>query len=163
MRVVSVAGSRSHLDPAMASPRAVDFNAFVGLPWWDRGRSRGGCDCWGLACLVYAAAGIALPSFAGAYADTSDAAINDLIADNRAGWAIVPQGREKPLDLVLMHQRPWHVGIVVRRGLMLHMPEEKASVIEPYTTGRWSRRVEGVYRHSARGAERPKARQGTDK
>lgn len=55
----------------------------------------------------------------------------------------------KRLDVVLMRERPWHVGVVVGRGLMLHMPEQRTSVIEPYTTGRHARRVTGLYRHTS--------------
>ena len=57
-------------------------NAYVGLPWADLGRDRTGCDCWGLARLVYAEQlGIALPSYSDAYPCAGEqaevAALND--------------------------------------------------------------------------------------
>lgn len=121
----------------------------VGIPWRDRGRDRDGCDCWGLVRLAYAdGLGVDLPSYADDYADTNDrAALNALFAGERAPWRTVTAGADRPFDLVLMRERPWHVGLVVRRGLMLHMPEGQSSVVEPYTTGRHARRVEGIYRH----------------
>ncbi|MBB6011869.1 cell wall-associated NlpC family hydrolase [Aquamicrobium lusatiense] len=127
----------------------IDLNHYVGLPWRDRGRMRNGCDCWGLLRLVYAGElGIGLPDHSNGYADTSDRpAVAGLIEAGLADWMPVAAGRERPLDAILIRQAPWHVGIVVRRGLMLHMPENQSSCIEPYDTGRWSRRVEGIYRH----------------
>lgn len=126
----------------------MDFSDLVGIPWRERGREPEGCDCWGLARLAYQAAGFDLPSFADAYATTADrAAIDGLIAGHRGPWVAVPAGAARVLDLVLMRERPWHVGIVVRPGWMLHMPARQTSVIEQYTTGRHARRVEGIYRH----------------
>lgn len=126
----------------------IDLNRFVGLPWQDRGRTPDGLDCWGLLRLVYAdVLGIDLPDHSNGYIDTSDAAISGLIDVGLSDWDSVAPGTERPLDAVLIRQAPWHVGVIVRRGLMLHMPENKASCIEPYDTGRWSRRVEGIYRH----------------
>ncbi|MEQ1938624.1 NlpC/P60 family protein [Mesorhizobium sp. CN5-321] len=126
----------------------IDLNRFVGLPWQDRGRTPHGCDCWGLLRLVYAdALGICLPDHSNGYADTSDGAISDLIGTGLSDWLPVVAGTERPLDAILIRQAPWHVGVIVRRGLMLHMPENQTSCIEAYDTGRWSRRVEGIYRH----------------
>lgn len=126
----------------------MNLNRYVGLPWRDRGRTPDGCDCWGLLRLVYAGEfGIDLPDHSNGYVDTSDRAISGLIGNGLADWTSVAAGREGPLDAILIRQAPWHVGVVVRRGLMLHMPENQSSCIEPYDTGRWSRRVEGIYRH----------------
>lgn len=122
---------------------------YVGLPWRDRGRDRAGLDCWGLVRLVLEEeAGIVLPSYADDYSDTSDReAVAGLVSVKRGPWVAVTPGSERALDLVLIRERPWHIGLVVRRGLMLHMPAEQTSVIEPYTTGRYVPRVEGLYRH----------------
>ena len=124
----------------------MNLNRYVGLPWRERGRTPAGLDCWGLLRLVYASElGIQLPDHSNAYDTTRDAAIGGLVGDGIGDWAPVADAR--PLDAILIKQAPWHVGVVVRRGLMLHMPMGKTSCIEPYDTGRWARRVEGIYRH----------------
>ena len=53
----------------------MDFSAFVGLPWKDRGRGEGGYDCWGLFIAAFAAGtGIALPSHSDEYSTAADRA-----------------------------------------------------------------------------------------
>jgi len=137
----------------------MDWSAFVGLPWKDRGRDEDGCDCYGLAILCYRAGlGVELPSYAANYAASDNPEdVDGLISAQREPWtAIWAKGQERcglvkarPFDLVLMIERPWHIGIVVKPGWMLHMPGEKTSVIEQYTTGRHFPRVEGIYRHES--------------
>jgi cell wall-associated NlpC family hydrolase len=126
----------------------IDFNGYIGLPWRDRGRTTAGVDCWGLVRLVYAGElGIDLPDHADDYPHAGDAVtVAALIELGRSDWAPVRTMHEAA-DLVLMRQAPWHVGAVVGRGIMLHIPEHGTSCIEPYETGRWGNRVEGVYRH----------------
>lgn len=128
---------------------AFDFSAFVGVPWLDRGRDLRGCDCWGLhRILVSLGQGLDLPSYDDGYVGPADrAAIQGLIDGDRCLWGRVERGAERPFDLVLLRGNPWHVGTVVLPGRMLHVPEGRSSVIEPFTTGRFGRRVEGVYRH----------------
>ncbi|GGE18075.1 hypothetical protein GCM10011390_41580 [Aureimonas endophytica] len=100
--------------------------------------------------LALASRGVDLPSYDGRYRDTSDkAAIGGLIADERDPWRPIRVGAERPWDLVLIHQRPWHVGLVVGAGCMLHMPHDQTSCIEPYSTFRYGPRIEGFYRHEA--------------
>lgn len=127
------------------------WDDLIGIEWLAHGRDRDGCDCWGLHRLAMAeGAGVDLPSYAREYATTQDrAAIQDLIDGGRGAY--VPINREAALafDLVLIHGDPWHVGTIVRPGLMLHIPEGRTSVIEPLTLGRFGRRVEGIYRHEA--------------
>ena len=130
---------------------AFDFSAFVGVSWLDRGRDLRGCDCWGLhRILVQLGLGLDLPSYDEGYAGPADrAAIQSLIDGDRSLWVPIERGAERPFDLVLLRDKPWHVGTVVAPGRMLHVPEGRTSVIEPFTTGRFGRRVEGVYRYGA--------------
>ena len=125
---------------------------FVGVPWRDRGRDRNGCDCWGLARLVYRERlGIDLPSYVDDYASTADrSALDGLIRGEREPWRPVTADAAELFDVVLLRERPWHIGVVAGAGLMLHMPRGQTSTIEPYRTGRHRLRIDGLYRHEDR-------------
>lgn len=57
-------------------------------------------------------------------------------------------GQEQPGDVALLRVRgrPVHVGLVTRRGWMLHVEAGCETVEEPYTGMQWSRRLLGFYR-----------------
>jgi len=125
--------------------------AYIGLPWRDRGRDLDGCDCWGLARLVYARElGIPLPSYADDYPSTEEMAeIEGLIrgALTVGPWVVVAEPR--PFDLVLFRRGRWdgHIGVIVDRGRMLHMMGLDCAKIERFDGPVWSRRIVGVWRH----------------
>jgi cell wall-associated NlpC family hydrolase len=103
-------------------------NAYVGIPFRERGRDRSGLDCWGLVRLVLAEQrGIALPSFASDYTGEDGREIAQLIAEHHGIGDEVPPSNEQPLDLALFRMPcaggllPWHVGIVVDAGRVLHV------------------------------------------
>lgn len=127
------------------------FDRFVGLPWRDGGRDATGYDCWGLLRLAFEQSrGVILPSYSEAYEGVADReAVAALFDAGRAAWAPVAAGGERPWDVVLLHHRPWHVGIVVGAGRMLHIPHGGQSLIEPYTARNLARRIEGFYRYEA--------------
>lgn len=51
-------------------------------------------------------------------------------------------------DVVIIKSRPWHIGIVIGDGLMLHNYSKTAtSCIEEYKSMRWKDRIEGFYRY----------------
>lgn len=126
----------------------MDFSTFVGLRWQDRGRGQPGYDCWGLLIAAFAAGtGIALPSHDGQYttarAGTETAALYAIDVED---WAEIPLGTERPFDAAVMTVAGrFHVGLIVRRGSMLHMPMGRTSVIEPLPR----LRLTGLYRHGA--------------
>ena len=81
-------------------------STYVGIPYADRGRFLSGCDCWGLARLVYRRElGIKLPSYVGDYiSSTERAEIDDLIgaAEVTERWRLVEQ--PAPFDLILLRR-----------------------------------------------------------
>lgn len=130
-------------------------NAYVGIPFAEHGRTRAGCDCWGLVHLVYADCGVQLPSYAEGYASTLERAeIAALIAGAAVSrpWAEVPPvAATRARDVVLFRRAgaPAHVGLAVAPGLMLHVSAGHAARLERYDDGRWQPRRAGIFRHEA--------------
>ena len=126
---------------------------YIGLPYAAKGRTDRGCDCWGLACLVYAQElGITLPRYDNEYAcDSERAEIAALISAENAppNWQELDQNAAQPFDLVLF--RPGrlaaHVGIMVDARRALHMDRTDHAKILDLQSPMWRGRIEGVYRH----------------
>jgi cell wall-associated NlpC family hydrolase len=126
----------------------MDFSAFVGLPWKDRGRGPDGYDCWGVFMAAFTAGtGILLPGHEDGYASSADKAETArLVAGDLGDWLELGRGEERGFDAALMKiAGGFHIGLIVRRGLMLHMPRQKSSVIEPI--GRFDAVLTGLFRH----------------
>lgn len=127
------------------------FDPFVGIPYADRGRSRAGCDCYGLVWLVMRELrGIEMPAFADAYVTAADSAfLARLIAGEVLAWDPVTLEQARPFDGVLMRRGRSlsHIGIVVEPGRLLHVDEGGESRIERYTAPPVSLCVAGFYRY----------------
>lgn len=125
--------------------------AFIGLPFADKGRDWTGCDCWGFVRLVHAEhAGNELPSYAGLYPSS---------AEQREVAAIVAREAQSPLWLKIETPQPldilWfrrgrldaHCGLYLRPSLMMHMVEQDCSKIERFDDGSpWAEKLTGIYR-----------------
>lgn len=133
---------------------------YIGIPFDEFGRSRSGCDCWGLACVIYREElGIRLPDYLGDYASAEERGeIAALIDRDRVSPLWLPvEGPAIAFDIAIFRRGRFasHLGIVVRHGWMIHMQGEDCAKIESYRTGQWSHRLQGCYRHVSRGVERP--------
>lgn len=134
---------------------------YVGLPWAPVGRDRSGVDCWGLIRLIYAEQlHILLPSYLGAYSSEYERAelASHIDGVTQSGiWTEIGRADVLPFDVLVFRRGrlDTHVGLVVERGLMLHVAERDQAKIETFAQGRWQHRLSGVYRHletSSRGA-----------
>lgn len=116
---------------------------YIGIPFLDLGRTRAGCDCWGLVRLILAEqAGIMLPSFATTYHSESNWPAIVRQADTEkcsASWQCIEAGSEMTFDVaeLLTPVRgahswqflPVHVGLVVAAGWLVHVEHATASVL----------------------------------
>ena len=126
-------------------------NAYIGLPWRERGRDRSGLDCWGLARLVLAEQrGIAVPSYAEGYASTEERAeLASLIVDQGYRIADPVEARQvQAFDLVFMRdgRSAMHVGIVVEPGRLLHIRRGARSEAPRYDRPLWPHPIAGFWR-----------------
>ncbi|SDX90546.1 NlpC/P60 family protein [Albimonas donghaensis] len=132
-------------------------DSYVGLPWADLGRNRSGCDCYGLARMVYAEQlGIALPSYAGAYPCAGEQAeVAALIGrESELGpWRPVADV-VAPFDLLLFRRGRLasHLGVALGDGRMLHMDGEAQARVARLDDPRWRMRFVGAFRHAEAGA-----------
>ena len=133
-------------------------DAYLGLPWADLGRDREGCDCYGLARLVYAEQlGIELPSYAGAYVGAAERAeIAALLseAEQDGPWRRV-EGRPQAFDILLFRRGRLrsHVGIAIDARMMLHMDGETQARVARLDAPRWRSRFAGAFSHAGTGVE----------
>lgn len=162
--------SRPPLSPLHRPPAWAD--RYVGIPWMEEGRTKQGWDCWGCIRVVASEQfGIAVPVYDQAAwrrlgnRSEQERANEELKAfmthqrerDWRPLWeaATAPKdevlggGRVAAGDFILMRGEPFHVGIVVAPGWMLHVEEGLETLCQPYDDGRWEKRVIGFYRYGA--------------
>lgn len=78
-------------------PVPIWAGRYIGLPFTEHGRDRGGIDCWGLARLVLLEQfDISLPSLAHEYRRTADVSrIAGLMEREIPRWSCITAGQEK--------------------------------------------------------------------
>jgi len=129
----------------------VDCARFIGIPFLPHGRTRDGCDCYGLVRLALAEEyGVTLPAFVDGYDDFSDHQTEANIINEKLpliGAARVAAPEEG--DIVLMRYLgiASHVGLYARNGMVLHVEERQGfSRLEKIDSPMIRSRVMGFYR-----------------
>ena len=126
-------------------------DAYIGIPEATYGHDFDGCNCWGLAKLVYGRElGITLPSYRGFLASREERTeIDSLIGDAALSAIWKRQERPGPFDLMLYRRGNLitHIGIHVSRRRMLHVASGSQSRIDDPDGQRFKVRHMGDYRH----------------
>ena len=126
-------------------------NEYINIPFVEHGRERKGCDCWGLARIIYKEQlNVDLPALL-EYKNTHDSqAIADLYENEHIGWQEIPLGQEKEFDILVFKilGLPTHIGIVINKGVMIHCEYGTGTHITEYNRDfQWKKRLAGVYRY----------------
>ena len=58
-------------------------------------------------------------------------------------------GKEYPGDIILFDIKgyPVHVGIIIQKGVMLHIMENSKPMIENYNGPKWEKRINSIWRY----------------
>ena len=120
-------------------------NQYITIPFVEHGRERKGCDCWGLARVIYKEQlGIDLPTLLD-YKDTHDSHnIADLYENEHKEWEEIPLGQEKEFDILVFKilGLPTHIGVVINKGMMIHCEYGIGTHITEYTREfQWRKRL----------------------
>ena len=128
---------------------------YIGIPFVEYGRSREGCDCWGLLYVVLREQfGCAVPSYSdktwkcgvSTYEKIQNRKeIANIMGEGKSLWK--PTTSPKPGNGILLTQAglACHVGVVISSTHMLHTEEHINSVIADFTGLAWRRKVAGMY------------------
>lgn len=127
-------------------------NDYISIPFADHGRSKDGCDCWGLARIIYKEKlGIDLPELLD-YKNTKDSVnIAELYKDEHLHWVEIPKGEEKEFDILVFRilGMPTHIAVVINKGYMIHCEKGVGTHITEYNKElQWNKRLVGVYRYA---------------
>lgn len=129
-------------------------NDYVGIPYDLDGRTREGLDCWGLVRMVMQERyDIWMPEFTAIEYDVRDESNHLRAIEKFCTWnkdfKEVPLESVRGGDIVVFHiyAMPLHMGVVLRRGEMLHCRQGVDTCVERYDGPLWSSRVDSVYRH----------------
>lgn len=128
-------------------------NDYISIPFADHGRDRQGCDCWGLARLIYKEQlGIDLPTLID-YENIKDShKISELYYKqyDSNNWVEVPQGQEKEFDIVVFKilGLPTHIGVVINKNIAIHCEKGIGTHITDFKHEfQWNKRLVGIYRY----------------
>jgi cell wall-associated NlpC family hydrolase len=124
------------------------------IPFVEGGRSKKGCDCWGLVRIFYKdILNIELPSFENIYlnenrnySETSDNIEREKIKEKRDRFKQVNNPKYGDIILISLMGRPIHIGVALDNKTMIHTRKSSGVVIEDFSGVKWNKRIEGYYR-----------------
>lgn len=126
------------------------WNKYIDFKFEDKGREVDRGDCWGLLKQIYEKElGIFLPDYREFYENTMDRhALSELIKQEKKTW--VPVQQPDPFDVIILNMRgvPMHVGVVTKRGFMIHCARGVNTSHERYDSVKWRNKVVGFERYS---------------
>jgi cell wall-associated NlpC family hydrolase len=125
------------------------LDKFIGIPFVNHGRDLTGCDCWGLARLVWREiTGKELPDYVISCMDTLR--ISEQIDNDLPKWERV--SGEPPVPSIVLIKfdfehpgRCNHIGVYVGNGMFIHTRRFTGSCKERIDSLHWKSRIEGFY------------------
>ena len=127
------------------------WNKYIDFKFEEKGRNEKSGDCWGLLYQIYKnELGITVPDYLDFYATTQDREVlAELIKKEKQSWVSVSEPKEFDVVIVTMRGVPMHIGIVTKKGYMIHCAKGVDTSHERYDGVRWRNKIVGFERHSS--------------
>ena len=128
----------------------MDLRSYITVPFKEKGRSKNGWDCWGVAYVMYKEfLNINLPLYLDDYVSTSEKDVLGILIEGQleAMWQEVE--KPAPFDIVniRLQGRPMHIGVYIGENRFIHALEKNGTVIERIDSIIWENRIVGYYRY----------------
>ena len=127
----------------------MNYGQYVGIPFVDAGRTKAGCDCWGLVRIVLQEQfGKTLPLWNDYEIASGDEGEREVELGLREGpFTRVEQPQSGDIALMRIFGKLCHVGLYLGNGEILHTSRGTDSVIEKIDGMRQLHgKIEGYYR-----------------
>lgn len=128
-----------------------DCDKFTNIFYHKDKRDFNFCDCYGI-CYLFNKEVLnkEIPKYLGEDIYSKDS-INALYNTKKNEWTKISKGKEFSGDVVSINMRgmPVHVGVVVEKGTMLHIMENRHAVIESYNSTRWKNKLDSFWRYES--------------
>ena len=123
---------------------------YIGIPFISNGRTRDGCDCYGLVRLVLQNEyGIVLPELSDDYTNALNLKETTRLFTEKLPVLTVEQvaePEERAVVIITEHEQPSHIGIVAGNGYILHTGVRTGAVCQRASHPGLFGRVAGYYR-----------------
>lgn len=122
---------------------------YIGIPFLSGGRTRDGCDCYGLVRLVWMEqCGYKMPLLSDMYEDALNMQqTSPLVTSLRPMLAGEKKLTPEPLDLAVILNRglPTHLAVYAGGGYILHTIRSVGTVLQRISDRDLANRIEGFY------------------
>ncbi len=123
---------------------------YIGIPFAVGGRTRAGCDCYGLLRLVIGERlGRWLPALSDRYETFEDRErLSALVDETKPLIEAERLAGPVPYAAVVIRLlgHPVHIALVIDDAHFLHAWHGRASCVERFSSPMWEKRIEGFYR-----------------
>ncbi len=127
------------------------YSQYTNIFYKKNGRDFNSCDCYGI-CYLFNKIELKkeLPVYLDDPVDTPDQ-IDAVFGQKKKEFKKIPNGREMVGDIISLNIKglPTHVGVVLQKGLMLHIISGQHSRIESYNTTKWKNRIDSFWRYES--------------
>lgn len=125
------------------------FKRYLNIKYKKNGRDFDYCDCYGICYLFNKhELEIDLPIYLDDPVENQEQ-IDALFNKKKSDFKKVKLGKECEGDIISFNIKglPTHVGVVLQKGLMLHIISGETAKIESYTTNKWINRIDSLWRY----------------
>lgn len=129
----------------------MDLKSYITVPFLEKGRSKAGWDCWGVAYVMYKEfLNIDLPLYLDNYTSTEQKDVLGVLIEGQLEKMWMETKVPQPLDIISirLRNRPMHVGVYIGKGRFIHALENTGTAIERTDSITWKNRILGYYRYA---------------
>lgn len=126
----------------------IDYSEYVGIPFRELGRDKGGVDCWGLIKLIFENEyKIVLPEYYISHHDEYN--VTEKMTNVEDGWHEVSQPFEGVICLLTMHENDKsllnHIGLFINNAKFIQATKTIGSFIVGKDHPYWSKKIKKLY------------------